>query len=84
MANSLDQNLEGKVVVLRKKIFKPEYRDIKYRVFKVTGGFGAYANTIGRALFGIHLIDGERARYDGFDVERLATEEEIKLVEKEK
>jgi hypothetical protein len=78
MANTLNENLTGRVVVLSAKRMKPEYQDLKYRLFKVSGGFGAQGYTMGRALFGTFLVDGEEARMDGYDVERLAAQEEIK------
>lgn len=74
--NSLKMQLEGKVVVLRANVLKAEYRDLKWRLFRVDGGFGASPNTIGTALIGQFLADGEKARMEGYDVERLATEED--------
>lgn len=82
MANSLKTDLTGKVVVLKVKLMKPEFQDLKYRLFRVEGGFGAVPFTSGTALFGITLVDGEHARFSGYDVERLATEEEIAIMEK--
>lgn len=80
MANALKEDLRGKVVVLRADIMKQEYQELKWRLFRVNEGFGAVPFTIGTALIGEHLADGQTARYDGYDVERLATEEEIKSV----
>jgi len=77
MANSLNQGLRGKYVLISKRVLKPEYHDAAKRVFLVTGGFGASAHTMGRALFGQFVCDGRWDRYDGYDVERLATDEEI-------
>jgi hypothetical protein len=80
MANSLNIELTDKVVVLNEEIFKPEFTALKFRLFKVSGGFGASPETIGRKIFGKFLSDGEECGYSGYDVERLATEEEIKSV----
>lgn len=77
MGNSLNMDLEGKHVVIKKEILKPEYHDVEKRVFLVKGGFGAKSYTIGTALFGEFVFDGEECRMDGYDVERLASEEEI-------
>ena len=77
MGNSLNVELEGKVVVLNKDCLKAEFHDIKQRLFRVEGGFGTHASTIGTALFGTFLADNEKARIEGYDVERLATEAEI-------
>lgn len=81
MANSLNEELTGKVVVLRESRFKEEYKALQFRVFEVSGGFGADSYTAGTALFGTFLVDGEQARMNGYDVERLATEEDLALVE---
>lgn len=83
MGNSLHEELEGKVVVLHKGSLRPQYRDFKQRLFRVEGGFGAHKGTIGSALYGIFLADGLKMRMEGEDVERLATEEEIKQAETE-
>jgi hypothetical protein len=77
MANALNIDLRGKVVVLGAKYFSPDYQDLKWRLHLVTGGFGASPATSGRALFCTALADGEEARYGGNMVERLATGEEI-------
>lgn len=74
MANSLNADLTGKVVVFRENVLRAEFRNWP---FYVEGGFGAQAFTMGRALIGTFLHDGEEARFDGFDVERLATDEEL-------
>lgn len=71
MANSLNKDLRNKRVLLMKKVFKPEYQDEKYRIVKITGGFGAEANTIGRAIFVEFECDGKKARFSGYDVEKL-------------
>jgi len=82
MGNSLKADLRGKVVVLKADFMKPEFQDLKYRLFRVKDGFGAVPFTSGTALIGEHLVNGVGARYSSYDVERLATEEEIKQNEK--
>lgn len=79
MGNSLNLDLEGKVVVLKADALKPAYQELKFRLFRVEGGFGSKPYTMGRALFGIFLADGEETRMDSYDVERLASSEEIAL-----
>lgn len=85
MANSLKQDLTGKLVVLKESIMQPKYREMKWRLFQVDAsnsgaGFGASPTTRGTALFGTFIEDGEKARMDGFDVERFATDEDLKEV----
>lgn len=74
MGNALNQNLAGKVV-----IFKQEALNIpvEEHPFLVTGGFGARHFTAGTALYGAFISDGERGRMEGFEVDRLATVQEI-------
>ena len=64
MANALGENLKGRYVVLRESAVAPRYHHIKWRVFKVTGGF-ASSFTAGSALFGESPYDGEKWRADG-------------------
>ena len=92
MANSLNQDgLEGKIVVLDFKRYNKSgcTKDPKTRAFLCESGFGCDNFTNGRAIFGKFLIDGEGARIDGYDLKRLATDQEVKewrekLGEKEK
>lgn len=79
MANSLEMNLTGKVIVFREGALKPEYPRLRH-LFLVTGGFGALPFTNGRMLAGTDLYDGEAAGMGGYDVERLATREEIEAL----
>lgn len=76
MANSLNADIEGKIIVLKEDCFA-EKREPYRRLFKVTGGFGTKSFTSGTALFG-EFMNGNKFRMSGYDVERLATEEEIK------
>ena len=76
--NSLGIDLLGKDVILHKERLKSSYWEIEFRVFRVTAGFGASPETMGTALFGEHLADGEKVRWEGNYVERLATDEEVR------
>lgn len=72
--NSLGVVIEpGTVVVLRAEILKPDYHELKWRLFRAEGGFGLRPTTIGTALIGTFLADGEKARMEGYHIERLAT-----------
>lgn len=77
MGNALRIDLTDQVVIFKQKYLSVPALD---HPFRVDGGFGAQPDTIGRAMFGEFLSDGERARMEGFMVERLATEEEIRAV----
>jgi hypothetical protein len=69
--NSLKKDLTGKTVLLRADAMSPRYRDEKQRIVKVLGGFGAVPYTRGTALIVKFLSDGEEARFEGFQVEKI-------------
>ena len=46
-----DVNLESKILVLKDKCFKEEYRDAKYQLVIATGGFGCNPSSLGNAIF---------------------------------
>lgn len=80
MANALNEDITGRYVILSEESLAEEYRDIKFRVFHATGGFGCVPYTAGQAVHGSTPIDGEKFRVEGFEIERFATDEEIALV----
>lgn len=73
MANRLNRDLAGMIVVLRADANNERYQELKWRIVRVGGGFGAQANTHGTSLSVLHLNDGERRVLSGWDVERAAT-----------
>ena len=75
MANSLRIDLVGKVVIFKQEGLSVPAEEHPFLVGLT--GFGADPNLRGTAIFGTFLSDGERARMDGYDVARLATQEEI-------
>lgn len=77
MANSLNAELTGKVLVLKPQYLGKDYQDPKWRVFKAEGGFGCNAYTMGNAVIGQFMADGEHARMEGFMFERFATEADM-------
>jgi hypothetical protein len=74
VANSLNVDLTGRLVLLREDAMRPEFRARDERLFRVSGGFGAVPYTIGTALFGTFVKDGTADRMDGYDVEALVDE----------
>jgi hypothetical protein len=77
MANSLNIDLAGKVVVFKEGVLKESQYPRLDNLFLVGGGFGAQAHTNGRMLAGTFLSDGEQTAFSGYDVERLATDDEV-------
>jgi hypothetical protein len=82
--NSLNQNVQGQVVVLKADVFRTENRALAFRVWKVLSGFGAAAITNGRALFCESLLNGDKVRFDGMAIERIATANDLAVVEQYK
>ena len=81
MANALNEDLEGRVVILAAKHLDPALVGAELRAFRVRGGFVARSYTSGNALFGTFLFDGEDCRMEGWMVERIATDEEVAQAE---
>lgn len=80
MANFLNIDLTGKVVVIDKKYLYPSQHALENRLFRVQSGFGAFPFTTGQTLGGVWLKSKAFRNMGGYTVERLATEEEIKGV----
>ena len=77
MANSLGEDLEGKYVVLKRSYYKGD--DPIERVFHCEGGFGCKSYTMGSAVVGTFVFDGEHVRAEGYEIERFATSEEVDI-----
>jgi len=75
MANSLNLDLTGRVVVF--KAAPVSGGRPSERPFLVRGGLGAMPHTASRELRGVCLSSGQELTVDGGEVERLATLEEF-------
>lgn len=83
MANSLDTDLTGKLVVVEDDAYWGNEGALVNRIFRVDpkdGGFGAKPYTSGRAIFGHWVNSGRVARIEGWTVERVITQEEAEGV----
>lgn len=66
--NSLNRSIkEGEVVTLSAKHYSG---DVESRKFKCEGGFGMESFTIGTAIFGTFVKDGEKCRVEGYEIEK--------------
>lgn len=63
-----EQDLIGKIVVIKADTFKPEYRQSVHQLQLCTGGNGARKNAMGRACFCTNLYTGEESRFERYDV----------------
>ena len=76
-----EENLEGKLIVIKDKFFKPEFKDAKYQLVLATGGFGCNPASLGNAIFvkECHKDNPEEYRLERYnnDILGIATDEAI-------
>jgi len=65
---SAAENLNGRVVVMKQEVLRPEYRNAARQIVYVTGGFGAAPNARGRAVFGSNVFSKENSEWRRGDV----------------
>lgn len=64
-----DTEFTGKVVAIREKSLRPEYRSAESQLVLVTGGNGAKGGARGRACFCTTLYSGETFRWNRQDIQ---------------
>lgn len=90
MGNNVSENIEGRYVLLQPRWFKASLiahvnAHPEERVFKAVGGFGCSPDTMGNAVFGEFVVDGEKCRVEGYDLmPRFATDEEVEAAFQER
>jgi len=65
---SPEDDLNGKVVVIRADVLKKEYQRATRQLQLVTGGFGASPNSRGTACYCKNLYSGKQERFERWDV----------------
>lgn len=65
---SYDDDLHGKVIVIKPEVLRPEYRRATSQLKLCTGGFGAYPHSRGSAVFCTEIYTGRQSRFDRRDV----------------
>ena len=68
----LDSDIEGKVIIIKASALSPEYRLATHQLQLATGGFGCKPDASGRAVYCTNLYNGERYRYERYDVAGVA------------
>lgn len=63
-----EDNLEGKVVVIKQEVLRREYRMATHQLKLCRGGSGARPNSRGTACFCTDLYSGKEARFERWDV----------------
>ena len=65
---SYQDDLKGKVVVIKPEILRPEYRRATSQLQLCTGGFGASPNSRGTACYCTELYSGKTSRFERGDI----------------
>jgi hypothetical protein len=68
LPGGLDENLTGKVVVIKPDVLSPEYRFADHQLKIVRGGFGATSDVRGNAVFCKDLYYGRESRFERDDI----------------
>ena len=63
-----EQDLNGKVVVIRSDVLHREYQDALHQIRICTGGFGANPNARGRACYCRNLLNGQEEKFYRSDI----------------
>ena len=79
-----NENLEGKLIILRSSSLAPEYRTADCQLGFATGGFGCIPGAGGSAVYFEELYSGEHCRWEVGDVLGIADHEKLPDWAKEK
>lgn len=63
-----DDNIEGRVIVIKPETLRPEYQHAIYQLQLCTGGFGSHGNARGNACFCTELYSGRESRFERYNV----------------
>lgn len=72
-----EESLEGRVIVLRGDILRPEYKRASNQLLLCTGGSGARANPYGRTCYAVRLYDAAKTQCYRQDVLGAIPEEKL-------
>ena len=74
---SSDDNLNGKIVVIKQEVLRQEFRRSTNQIKLCTGGFGASPNSRGSACFCVDLYSGKSNRFERRDILGTMTENQL-------
>jgi hypothetical protein len=72
-----DDDLNGKVVVIRPDILRREYRGATNQVALCDGGFGASPRSRGSACYCVNLYTGKTSRFERRDILGILKDDQI-------
>ncbi|GHV11321.1 hypothetical protein FACS1894219_02280 [Clostridia bacterium] len=64
----LDENIEGKVIIIKPEALSREFRSAEYMLKICRGGNGSRPEARGNAVFCENLYDGKQSRFERYDV----------------
>jgi len=64
----LDENIKGKLIIIKPEVLAPEYRYSDYQLRTADGGFGCSPNSRGSAVFCTDLYSGKQSRFERHDI----------------
>lgn len=67
--NDYSESIVGKVIAIKAPVLIPEYQRADRQIYLVTGGFGAEANSRGRAVYCTNIHTGRETRFNWEDVQ---------------
>ena len=73
----LSGDITGQVVVISHTRLNKRYQSPRFQLFKATGGFGCKENSLGSAVFGHYLADGDDDRRERRELIGIASDELI-------
>lgn len=68
-------DLSQQRLVLAHTRLNRRYQSPRFQIFHATGGFGCQQGSLGSAVYGIHIADGESARWNRNDFIGIASDE---------
>mgnify|MGYP003301800375 CR=1 FL=1 len=74
---SYEDDLNGKIVVIKQEALRQEYRRSTNQLKLCTGGFGASPNSRGSACYCVDLYTGKTSRYERQDVMGTLREDQL-------
>jgi len=78
---SVQDNI-GCIGILKPEALKEIYRKKEYQVFRICGGFGAYPDKMGNAVYGTFCFDGEECRMERYNFIGIANSDVVTYAER--
>lgn len=73
------QNYKGKLLILKPQVLEPQFRQKEAQYFYAENGFGCDPNSLGTAVFGHFLANGQKARLSRSDFIGIADKTQLPI-----